>query len=156
MKTPMSTSHAPHPRALAVVALLAFAACSSSSPTEPLVHRDTFVSTDRELYTIGDDGLASVRFAFHNGHPEAADVIACGGAMRAVVERESGGEWGQYAGGFCPANLDMTSVRVPAGATREGVVRIGETGRYRLRVEYGAGVILVLRNAVSPAFSVTQ
>lgn len=154
MKMPITTSHASRARTLAIVVLLALAACSS--PTSPAEVTETRVSTDREAYVVEGEAGATVRFAFHNGHPGAADVTACGGAIRAVVERESGGEWSQYAGGLCPANLVMTSVRVPTGAAREGVVQIGEAGRYRLRVEYGAGEVTVVRRAISPAFSVVE
>ena len=98
------------------------------------------------------------QFDFLNRSDAVTAARACGGALRAEVERLEAGRWEVFAGRPCKAIEDWSPVQIPAGGTSSGSlgspVEPGWT--YRIAVSYGTDGRQVLRRALSDSFYVPR
>lgn len=136
--------------------LVLLAGCASA--TGPDSPADVALSLDLSAETFTRDprtGSAATPFILENRGGATVLVPRCGDEVSVEVERQQGGRWTQYASGRCLANVVMTPVALPSGASVRGVWRAGEAGRFRLRVVAGCDCNLRIGYAAqSDAFEV--
>lgn len=112
---------------------LVFLGCDSTGA--PQTSEDISIEPERKQYTL--DPEAQVDFTGINISDRTLYLPVCGPDLTFIVERHEGGTWEHYSGGLCPAIYAMGYRRaVEPGASFRMAARIGETGRYRVRLSY--------------------
>ncbi|GEM_PF-6972286 len=116
-----------------IFALLVFWGCDVTG--EPQSRRAISVASEQKQYTLGPD--AQVDFTVANPSNRMLYLPVCGPDLTFVLERRADGAWESYSGGLCPAIYAMGYRRIlDPGASFRITTRIGEAGRYRVRLSY--------------------
>lgn len=118
-----------------VVALmsLVFWGCDLTGASQ--TSEDISIEPEQDQYTLGPE--AKVNFTAVNTSHRTLYLPVCGPDLTFYMERYEDGEWESYSGGLCPAIYAMGYDRaVEPGDSLRITSRIGEAGRYRVRLSY--------------------
>ena len=139
-------------RRLAFAVLCELTGCSLLGPESP----DLRVTMQATSYTTPVPGdVVTVSFTVMNDGSTPAYVVSCGNAPLPTVQRNYPWGWEDYAGDGCIALAGMSPALLAPGQSLTGTWRWHESGRYRLRLQYGPALTEShSRTAMGPSFDI--